>query len=183
MTYVGLDQSYTGFGYSANGISKKKLFPKTKYPKPVDRLFAVEEWLEEWLRSLYPISLVAMEGYANAAKFGREMAGELGWAVKRSIFVTTGQHPLIVPPNSLKKFVTGKGSGGKNVMLLHVHKKWGEEFSDDNVADAYALEKFGEAYDMLINDKPLPRGREKSYVQYEFEAVKAVRKKVQEDGG
>lgn len=183
MTYVGIDQSYTGFGYCVDGESKKKMFPKTKYPKPVERLLAVEDWLSGWLTSLGPVDLVAMEGYANAAKFGREMAGELGWAVKRTIYEVLGQFPLIVPPTSLKKFTIGKGSGGKNVMLLHVHKRWGVEFSDDNQADAYALEKIAEAYDMLINDNPLPRGREKSYPQYQVEAVKAIRKKVQEEAG
>ncbi len=48
-------------------------------------------------------------------------------------------YPLIVPPTSLKKYVTGKGNTQKNQMLMHVFKKWNLEFTDDNAADSYAL--------------------------------------------
>lgn len=176
MRVVGLDQSYTGFGYCVDGDAKKKAFPASKYPNPVDRLFAVEDWLHDWLVGLGPVDLVTMEGYANAMKFGREAAGELGWAVKRKIYVATNTYPLIVPPSSLKRFVTGKGNSKKNEMLLGVYKKWGAEFSDDNQADAFALEKFGYAYLALVLGRPRPRGQEVSYPQYQVEAVEAVRK-------
>ena len=167
MRVVGLDQSYTGFGFSVDGDSKKRAFPTTRYKGPIPRLFAVERWLEEWLhlQVLPGVDLVVMEGYANGAKFGREMAGELGWAVKRTVFMTTGHAPLVVPPPSLKKFVTGKGNAKKNEMLLGVYKQWGVEFSDDNQADAFALEKFGLAY--------LGEG---TLTKYQQEAVAAVRK-------
>jgi hypothetical protein len=47
---------------------------------------------------------------------------------------------LIVPPTSLKKYVTGKGQGtSKSQILLNVYKKWGAEFTDDNAADSYGL--------------------------------------------
>lgn len=145
MNVVGIDQSYTGFGYCVGGNAIKKTFPTQKHPE--DRLFEVENWLSEQLHLIHDgIDLVVMEGYANAAKFGREMAGELGWAVKRSVVEVADQYPLIVPPTSLKKFVTGKGNSGKNEMLLGVYKRWGVEFANDNQADAFALEKFGRAY-------------------------------------
>lgn len=176
MRVVGLDQSYTGFGYSVDGESKKKTFPTTKYPNPIDRLCAVEDWLQDWLESLYEVDLVVMEGYANGAKFGREMAGELGWAVKRSVWMATDSYPLIVPPPSLKKFVTAKGNAAKNQMLLGVYKQWNVEFSDDNQADAYALEKFGEAY-LTITDRTKSLDfHGKNYPKYQIEAIEAVRK-------
>ena len=43
----------------------------------------------------------------------------------------------VVPPQTLKKFVTGKGNVKKQVMLLETYKKWGESFTDDNLCDAY----------------------------------------------
>lgn len=47
---------------------------------------------------------------------------------------------MIVPPTSLKKYVTGKGQGvSKSQILLNVYKKWGVEFTDDNAADSYGL--------------------------------------------
>jgi crossover junction endodeoxyribonuclease RuvC len=45
----------------------------------------------------------------------------------------------VVAPNTLKKFVTGKGNSKKNQMMLHAFKKWKMEFDDDNLCDAYGL--------------------------------------------
>jgi Holliday junction resolvasome RuvABC endonuclease subunit len=45
----------------------------------------------------------------------------------------------IIAPGTLKKFVTGDGRAKKDLMLLKVFKKWGVEFADDNLADAYSL--------------------------------------------
>lgn len=49
----------------------------------------------------------------------------------------------VVPPKTLKKHITGTGNGKKNLMLLKVYKKWGIEFDDDNLADAYGLARMG----------------------------------------
>lgn len=168
---AGIDQSYTGFGYCVDGLSKKKGFPLTKFVHPIERLVYIHEWTTRWLEDeVMPVDLVVMEGYANAAKFGRESAGELGGVVKMAIHDVTSQYPLIVPPTSLKKFVTGKGNAKKNEMLLGVYKRWGVEFGDDNQADAYALEQFGRAY-LFIQ-----WGEDAGYPQYQLDAVEAVRK-------
>ena len=45
----------------------------------------------------------------------------------------------IIAPGTLKKFVTGDGRAKKDLMLLKVYKKWGVEFDNDNLADAYGL--------------------------------------------
>jgi Holliday junction resolvasome RuvABC endonuclease subunit len=171
MRVVGLDQSYTGFGFCVDGESKKKSFPAKD--DPIERLARVREWLENWLTEQFPVDLVVMEGYANGAKFGREMAGELGAVVKLAIYDTLNMSPLIVPPPSLKKFVSGSGAAKKNTMLMHVYRKWGVQFSDDNQADAYSLEKFGEGY--LWVEGRIPRGG-RDYAKYEIEAIEAVRK-------
>ena len=94
-----------------------------------------------------------MEGYAPGAKFGREKAGELGWAVKRTVFHSCGP-ATVVAPSAVKKYATGKGSGvKKNAMLLNVYKRWNEEFSDDNLCDAYVLARIALALDG--QDSPL----------------------------
>jgi len=72
------------------------------------------------------------------------ISGEL-WGVVRlaclcELLDSAGQYPLQVAPASLKKYVTGKGTGiQKNMILLHTYKKWGVEFTDDNAADSYGL--------------------------------------------
>lgn len=169
---IGIDQSYTGFGFCVDGESKKRSFPAGRYDSDTHRLVGVREWFEAWLdlNMNAGIDLVVMEGYANAAKFGREMAGELGAVVKMAVLDVVGQPPLIVPPTSLKKFVTGSGAAKKNVMIAHVFKRWDVMFTDDNQADAYSLEKFGEAYLDIINSEDMAA----LYPKFQIEAVKAV---------
>lgn len=47
----------------------------------------------------------------------------------------------IIEPTKLKKFITGKGQCKKDLILLNVYKKFGVEFDNDNLADAYSLSR------------------------------------------
>jgi Holliday junction resolvasome RuvABC endonuclease subunit len=49
------------------------------------------------------------------------------------------RRPLQVPPMTLKKYATGKGTAKKQEMLMQIYKRWNVEFNDDNAADSYAL--------------------------------------------
>lgn len=162
--FIGIDQSYSGFaitglyedGQHTTEVAK---FDPKRYGTGVDRLISIQDWFTSSLLRLDcmdTIEHVCMEGYANGSKFGREVAGELGYATKRLLRRWHPQQllPTIVPPTSLKKFVTGKGNAKKNEMLLGVYKKWGVEYSDDNLADAYSLARVGEALD---TDVPLAK--------------------------
>jgi Holliday junction resolvasome RuvABC endonuclease subunit len=137
--YVGIDQSYSGFAIT---LLEKETgnYQTTVYKAEgsgVVRLRAIKNHILDTLLN-YHIEDAAIEGYA----FGSQMAnmlGELGAVVKLAL-LDLYVFPLIVPPTNLKKYVTGKGNGiSKSQMLLHVYKKWGAEFTDDNAADSYAL--------------------------------------------
>lgn len=149
MTFLGIDQSYSGFAVTVLGENDHdttvKSFPPGKYKCDADRLLYVQEHLFNIIDAADEIDEVVMEGYAMASKFGREKAGELGGAVKLELW----HHelvPHIVTPTGLKKFVLGSSAGkGKNLMLLGVFKKWGVEFNNDNAADSYACAKVAEA--------------------------------------
>lgn len=43
----------------------------------------------------------------------------------------------MIPPTSLKKYATGKGTAGKPEMAVAAFKRGGVEFSDDNQCDAW----------------------------------------------
>jgi len=146
---VGLDQSYSGFGVTIMDMDSSAF--RTVVFKGdgigVDRLIDLTIKLEEVLEENIPRDaaeiVVAMEGYAFGSQMAN-MAGELGGVVKMLLrdylYKYHGAYPYIIPPTVLKKYVTGKGTGvQKNQMLLHVFKKWGVEFNDDNAADSYAL--------------------------------------------
>ena len=144
--YVGVDQSYSGFAITLlreDGTSLTTVYKAEGLG--VKRLYSIQEHLIKTLVQQSAILDVAMEGYA----FGSQMAnmlGELGGAVKLALYFL-GHCPLVVPPTSLKKYVTGKGQGiPKSQMVLHVYKQWGVEFSDDNAADSYALARLVSGY-------------------------------------
>lgn len=151
--YVGIDQSYSGFAVTA--ITRDNVayhsWVGTSKEKDVERLIDLQIFLGSILIDLikrdFVIRGVAMEGYAHGAKFGREQAGELGAAVKLAL------HGLdldftVVPPTNLKKFVTGNGGAvKKEQMLLQTYKKYGVEFSDNNMCDSYGLAQVIRALD------------------------------------
>jgi len=60
-------------------------------------------------------------------------------------FVTTDIEITAYTPTELKKFITGKGNAKKQIIIQQVYKKYGIEFEDDNLADAFVLAKMAEA--------------------------------------
>lgn len=137
--YVGIDQSYSGFGITTiNESGYYTTVYKSEY-RGIQRLDDIRRHLTAAIGNCEVID-IAIEGYA----FGSQMAnmlGELGGMVKLALY-DMGKYPLIVPPTVLKKYVAGKGQGvSKSQMLLNVYKHWGVEFNDDNAADSFALAK------------------------------------------
>jgi Holliday junction resolvasome RuvABC endonuclease subunit len=149
--YLGIDQSYSGLALVAydaetGGIRDQSLtsWDAKRHGSGVDRLVAIYHHVFEWVHAHEDITHVCMEGYANGAKFGREIAGELAGFVKLALYEALPVpicYPTIVAPTALKKYVTGSGAAKKNEILLAVYRKWGEEFTNDNLADAYALSR------------------------------------------
>lgn len=139
--FIGIDQSYSGFAITAMNDTGSRTTVYKSELRGVDRLADIEQHLVETLSAYHlahPIQDAAMEGYAFGSQMSN-MLGELGGMVKLTLR-DFGIYPLIIPPTTLKKYVTGKGQGvSKSQIMLHVFKKWGVEFSDDNAADSFAL--------------------------------------------
>lgn len=156
--YLGIDQSYDGFGMAAleseSGMADVVTlhFPARKFGSGVDRLWVIHEalsaHLDAWLGNA-PIEHVCMEGYSIGSQHSRaHAAGELGAIVKLTLLgrlPIPACYPTIVPPSTLKKYVTGKGSSPKDVMIKEVYRKWGRDLNDNNAADAYGLSKLAQA--------------------------------------
>lgn len=144
---VGIDASLTHTGVCA--LVDGEAHPETWKPgklRGVDRL----AYFRDRFRELFEVHwelVFALEGYSFGSRNGRETAGELGGVVRLAAYDAgiPGDRLLVVPPSTLKKYVTGKGTADKAVMLLHVYKRWGFETADHNVADAYALARFASA--------------------------------------
>lgn len=150
-TVLGIDQSYSGFGVTAMALDGFPAYHSWCFKASgtgILRLHTIDEFLYRILEQLTDsnkgCTATAMEGYAYGSQVAN-MAGELGCVVKMALYRYYGTQaaraafPLIVPPMSLKKYATGKGNAKKQEMLLAVYRKWGAEFSDDNMADSYVL--------------------------------------------
>lgn len=85
---------------------------------------------------------VVIEGYGFANQHTLVTLAEIGSVVRYCLYLS-GVAYREIPPNQLKKFVTGKGNAKKDAITLNVYKRWGYEAETDNVADAYGLAAIG----------------------------------------
>jgi hypothetical protein len=101
--------------------------------------------------------------------FGSAAAGALwdaGYLMARLDILARqfGAEIYVVPPATLKKYVTGKGNTPKVEMALRVFRKWGIEFPDDPGADklhAYCLHRYGLALRAGEIEAAVPKARGK----------------------
>lgn len=148
IAWVGLDQSYSGFGvvllntYNEIQTQLWKFPPSTSDGSRLGDIYVTLVTFFTRLQDEYYDVHVAMEGYANGRTFNREKMGELGGIVKLSHATVFGTDPTVVPPTSLKKFVTGKGTASKDDMVSAVQSKWKADITNNNIADAYGLAEY-----------------------------------------
>jgi Holliday junction resolvasome RuvABC endonuclease subunit len=158
--FAGIDASYSGFGVTLIDHESSHVTYVAKFNGTgVERLRNAQKFLTDLFicenEDLYEFQDIAIEGYAFGSQMSN-MLGELGGIVRLFIYEKFGIKPLLVPPTSLKKYVTGKGTGvQKNQMLLYVYKKWDVEFKDDNAADAYSLAKLVSGQGSLAYEKEI----------------------------
>lgn len=145
--YLGIDQSLTNTGIVLLNESAKILLQKSITTEPksftseIERLVFIRDRVASVVQNS-SIDCAALEGFGYGARGNAifQLAG-IGYLIREIFHIQ--KIPLeIIAPSTLKKFVTGSGRGQKNLMLLHVFKRWGEEFSDDNICDAYCLARF-----------------------------------------
>ena len=137
---IGIDQSLTGFAMSAVKVSDPTVHETWVYKSPfrgVKRLQDIYSILHQFIE-IHSWVDVAMEGTVLASHSALVL-GELSATVKLCLYNEFTHAPLQIPPMTLKKFASGKGTSKKQEMLLQIYKRYGVEFLDDNAADAYGL--------------------------------------------
>lgn len=139
---IGIDQSLTGFALAIVAVDSPADYDVYVYKSPyngVQRLADISKWMTDKFNSLAGIAItdVAMEGTVLASHSALVL-GELAATVKLTLWA---KHflPLQIPPMTLKKYASGKGTSKKQEMLMQMYKRWSVEFNDDNAADAYGL--------------------------------------------
>ncbi len=147
--YVGVDQSANHTGVVAVQGSQRVIVMK-QLIEPVgivglERLVYIRERLTailDEIAGMGDIKAAAHEAYSLRSTNRPFLLGEVGCIVQLAL-VDAGL-PVVhaVPPTSLKKFLAGHGSTDKEGMKRAAGARSGVTFTDDNLADAYALSLF-----------------------------------------
>lgn len=111
-------------------------------PGRLKRVGLILDGVVPHLAAIQP-KLILIEGYSMGSRNGRELAGELGFALRWHCIEHT---PVIleVAPTTLKKFITGSGGAKmqKSDMKACIQKDYGRLFlgnGSDDLADAFGL--------------------------------------------
>lgn len=153
MVSLGIDLSLTATGAirleEGKIIGRQIIKSKPQGKNPVDELNRLISIRDAIITTNVDVAVI--EGLAFMARNSTALTQLSGLSyMVREMLMLSGIKFYIVQPTTLKKFITGKGNGAKDLMLLETYKRYGVSFSDDNECDAYGLARIGEA---LINEK------------------------------
>ena len=157
-SFVGLDLSLTGTGVavkSGSTISAQTI--KTTPKTCVDDLARLNHIIGEIVQR-FPknIGLICIEDFFtphNAMQIGAAIKlVMLGTSVRLALYQ---KYPFVlVAPQVLKKYVTGKGNADKSLIVREVYKRWNYEAKNDNEADAIGLVHIAESVYLFVRDCP-----------------------------
>ena len=141
--FVGLDPSMRATGIIVLDedaeIVEQKLFSCKDKECLIEKELVNYEKEIEFITNMVGRETVYMEGPAYQATGQRILQMGAIHFLTRLTFFKKNVEFKVIAPGTLKKFVTGKGNSKKDLMLLKTYKKWGVEFEDDNLCDAYGL--------------------------------------------
>lgn len=156
MITIGIDSSLTGTGLVVLDddkiVEQRLIISKPTGKDPLSEMLRIMTIVEDIENSIimFKPKLATMEGIAMGARGAITQLSGLNYLIRRML-VAHGVSFVIVAPTSLKKFVTGKGIGPKDVMMLEVYKKYGVSIPENNICDAFGLARM--AYDLKNETK------------------------------
>ena len=151
--YVGIDPSITSTGLiilneNYEIIEMSVISSDVKDPNEVRIQQIGCEILLSLNKLQKDIEKVCLEGISFGSS-GRGVAQQAGLNYYISILLIENNYDYIrCEPSKLKKFVTGKGQCKKDLMLMKTYKKWGIEFDNSDLCDAYGLARYGKDNDI-----------------------------------
>lgn len=144
--FVGVDQALrkTGVCVLAENEPHLALIEAPDDLKGPERLAYLRTALQDFLHPYQgQITKAAMEGASHGSLGDLQQLNHIS-GVQQVVLTDLGAPPLIVPPGSLKKFVSGNGQASKAQMQTATERFWGIEIEDDNVCDAHGLARFAQ---------------------------------------
>lgn len=155
MTYfLGIDQSYTSCGVVLLNDRTELISYTTIKSTKSDDIFARARYVtdvvaHDWVDKYHPL-MIGLEGLAFS-KFGdatRDLAGLQFTLVNhfRGVYTYDTTNLLVVSPNELKKYATGKGNAKKEQMVASLPKDVVQSFKDQNYKKTTGLYDLADAY-------------------------------------
>jgi len=145
---MGIDPSLVGTGVIClrdGEIERQQLIKTKPTDNHLDELRRLLKIVDEI--DFVDVEFAAMEGMAFMARNTTSLVqlSGLNYMIRARMYAYKIPF-IIVAPMALKKFITGKGNAPKEFMLMEVYKRFGQEFRDNNLCDAYSLARLAEAY-------------------------------------
>ncbi|MAG64402.1 MAG: hypothetical protein CMK74_00780 [Pseudomonadales bacterium] len=142
--FVGVDQALLKIGFCViqdDGEAEKfELIKPTPKVRGTKRLLLLRDLLET---ALLPyagqVIHAALEGQSLGSLGDIDQLGQINGVVQIVLADIGVADPSIVPPATLKKFVTGKGHASKALMRTATEQHWGLDIEQDDLCDAFGL--------------------------------------------
>lgn len=176
MKTIGIDLSLTGTGIvvldDGKLVSKETISSKpTKEKTPtaeVERIIDIVDRVMKIVDIHHP-DMVAIEGIAFMSRNSTALSqlSGLSYLLRKELH-SRGIGFVVIAPTSLKKFATGSGNVGKDVIMLEVYKRFGVSILDNNQADAYILAQVA----LAVKD------RERKTTKFQQEVINLIMKQV-----
>jgi Holliday junction resolvasome RuvABC endonuclease subunit len=132
--------------------------PLSDYPHEIARLGAMAAHLESIFEAVEDIlpprgpRICSIEGPSYASTGQVVQLGEWGGQIRLTAW-RRDWTLIVVPPSTLKKFVTGNGNAEKGLVMVEVFDRWKYKATDNDNADAYGLCRVGLVYAATVLQK------------------------------
>lgn len=143
---VGIDPSLTGTAVCIAGSEPVVCSSVNLGEDSAKRIERYVGLVTQVVKQIPPESYIFIEAYSfgsndRSASWLREYGGILRLTLLAGVAII-----VEVSPAQLKKFATGKGKGGKEIVAAHVAKRWGKIFDTTDETDAFVLAQIGLCY-------------------------------------
>jgi len=145
--FVGIDQALTKAGLCVivdNVVEVAELIRTPTDLRGPARLTHLRDVIKNLLWPFTgKITYAAIEAQSLGSMGDLDQLGQIN-GVMQVMLTDLGAPPLLVPPSSLKKFVTGKPNASKDHMMRMSSAEWDYDFVQDDVCDAHGLARFAQ---------------------------------------
>lgn len=145
MRFIGIDPSFTGTGLvvidQLKSVILQEVITSNSKSETTERIQKITNRILNKINEHNNLNGVYIEGisYGSTGKAFSQLSG----LYYHTLIELENKFPSTVvksiPPGTLKKFITGKGNAKKDLVLLNVYKKFGIEFDNSDLADAFGL--------------------------------------------